>query len=30
METLDRLRQESVLKPAARHLLVDVDPVSLL
>lgn len=30
METLDKLRHEGILKPAARHILLDVDPVSLL
>jgi len=30
MEALDRLRHEGILKPAARHILLDVDPVSLM
>jgi len=30
METLDKLRNEGILKPTTRHILLDVDPVSLL
>jgi len=30
METIDKLRNEGILKPTTRHVLLDVDPVSLL
>jgi primosomal protein N' (replication factor Y) (superfamily II helicase) len=30
METMDRLRKDGILKLSAKHLLVDVDPASLL